>query len=1310
MSDGYIGLFTTPEAYVPITTKINGKALGADVSLTADDVSDGTTYKRYSVTDKTRVAAVTADIATAQAAAVSTAATDATTKANTAETNAKNASRPVAWVPTADDVTDGATYKRYSATDKTRVAAVTADIATAQAAAVSTAATDATTKANTAETNAKNASRPVAWVPTADDVTDGTTYKRYSATDKTRVAAVTADIATAQAAAVSSAVSTAATDATTKANMAETNAKNASRPVAWVPTADDVTDGTTYKRYSATDKTRVAAVTADIATARAAAISTASADATTKANTAETNAKTASRPVAWVPTADDVTDGTTYKRYSATDKTRVAAVTADIATAQAAAVSSAVATAGTDATSKANTAESNAKAASRASTWVPSADEVTDGTTYKRYSATDRTRVAAVTADIATAQAAAVSSAATDATTKANTAETNAKTASRPVAWVPTADEVTDGTTYKRYSATDKTRVAAVTADIGTAQAAAVSSAVASAATDATTKANMAETNAKNASRSVAWVPTADEVAEGTTYKRYSATDKTRVAAVTADIAAAKSDAISTAATDATTKANAITPTTLGISGKLSKLGTDGTIAVANVTGATVVAVDAQQQLQINGVPQGNLVSDKAYGIADWDGLSDQVNAWIDGVYIRLGDCATDKGVIVAAADCAGSANALLGHSAGYAHADDVYAWAKASSKPSYNSTDVGLGNCNNTADSNKSVSYANTAGSAPANGGTSAACSGTALYANTAGSAPANGGTSSATNYVNAPDSANRATMYVPNALANSVRFQFGNGAVLGGTIGNYIGVMTYAPWDGNSASTGDCSYQLAFGSTVANGGNPRLAIRNGINTSWNSWKEIITAVNIGSQSVNYATSAGSCAVCSGNAASASSIAWTNVSGRPTALSSLTNDLNTFAVGASVTYGHALYVNGNVLIDGAITCTSSATSAFSGGITVGGSAVIHAGNIGSQSVLYATEAGTVQWADVSGVPTTLSSFTNNLGNYGEWLASGGTLASATITSINCTTLNGSSPITSGNIGSQTVSSAGTCTGNAVTATKAGMLNVSSNGIVTTTATNGTLVIITDNSSNWNTAYGWGNHASAGYVASSSVAASGANKILQLDASGYITTDNWIRIGTGTGLFNNGGNYFYPYNSDYWNIRSRSNAVTGIRFSYTNDTLRGFVYSDTNGFGLLNNQSGWSVRCNDGSSYGGMLYGTWYATGDLISNYSDARVKYDVQAIPSALELVRRMNGVTFKWNEKHADKNLWHTQHAGFIAQEIQEIVPSAIRDRGDGYMTLQYNEIMPYAVQAIKEVDEEVIELRAQVEELQARIARMN
>lgn len=51
--------------------------------------------------------------------------------------------------------------------------------------------------------------------------------------------------------------------------------------------------------------------------------------------------------------------------------------------------------------------------------------------------------------------------------------------------------------------------------------------------------------------------------------------------------------------------------------------------------------------------------------------------------------------------------------------ASDVYGWAKASTKPSYTKSEIGLGNVDNTADSAKSVKYATSAGSCSGNAAT---------------------------------------------------------------------------------------------------------------------------------------------------------------------------------------------------------------------------------------------------------------------------------------------------------------------------------------------------------------------------------------------------------------------------------------------------------------------------------------------------------------------------------------------------------------------------------------------------------------
>lgn len=89
-----------------------------------------------------------------------------------------------------------------------------------------------------------------------------------------------------------------------------------------------------------------------------------------------------------------------------------------------------------------------------------------------------------------------------------------------------------------------------------------------------------------------------------------------------------------------------------------------------------------------------------------------------------------------------------------------------------------------------------------------------------------------------------------LPTSTPLSVRFDFANANAVG-TGGNYAGVMTFSPWTGTTASTGDASYQLVFGSTAANGGgNPLLRLRKGIDSAWNSWVDVLTSANYSSYS----------------------------------------------------------------------------------------------------------------------------------------------------------------------------------------------------------------------------------------------------------------------------------------------------------------------------------------------------------------------------------------------------------------------------------------------------------------------------
>jgi hypothetical protein len=95
----------------------------------------------------------------------------------------------------------------------------------------------------------------------------------------------------------------------------------------------------------------------------------------------------------------------------------------------------------------------------------------------------------------------------------------------------------------------------------------------------------------------------------------------------------------------------------------------------------------------------------------------------------------------------------------------------------------------------------------------------------------------------------------YYPNAWTRGFRFSFANASSTD-TGGNYSGVLHFHPWDGTTSSTGDASYQLAFGSTASNGGGmPQLRIRKGIDTTWNSWYRVPVVVTASFTSVTSVT-----------------------------------------------------------------------------------------------------------------------------------------------------------------------------------------------------------------------------------------------------------------------------------------------------------------------------------------------------------------------------------------------------------------------------------------------------------------------
>ncbi|MCA9309996.1 MAG: tail fiber domain-containing protein [Phycisphaerales bacterium] len=98
---------------------------------------------------------------------------------------------------------------------------------------------------------------------------------------------------------------------------------------------------------------------------------------------------------------------------------------------------------------------------------------------------------------------------------------------------------------------------------------------------------------------------------------------------------------------------------------------------------------------------------------------------------------------------------------------------------------------------------------------------------------------------------------------------------------------------------------------------------------------------------------------------------------------------------------------------------------------------------------------------------------------------------------------------------------------------------------------------------------------------------------------------------------------------------------------------------------------------------------------------SDARFKHNVETLDSALSTLANLRGVRFEWDRaRYPEKNFPEGSHVGFIAQEVREQLPEIVRELPDGHLTVAYSEMTPLLVEAIKEQQEQIACLRAELD----------
>ncbi len=110
--------------------------------------------------------------------------------------------------------------------------------------------------------------------------------------------------------------------------------------------------------------------------------------------------------------------------------------------------------------------------------------------------------------------------------------------------------------------------------------------------------------------------------------------------------------------------------------------------------------------------------------------------------------------------------------------------------------------------------------------------------------------------------------------------------------------------------------------------------------------------------------------------------------------------------------------------------------------------------------------------------------------------------------------------------------------------------------------------------------------------------------------------------------------------------------------------------------------------------------------GDIQANAyyysSDVRLKKDIREISEALDKIKKLRGVSFSW-KGNGEKSM------GFIAQEVEKVLPELVNSDSKGYKAVQYGNLTALLLEGIRE-QEKIIEGQEQrIRNLEERLDRL-
>ena len=104
--------------------------------------------------------------------------------------------------------------------------------------------------------------------------------------------------------------------------------------------------------------------------------------------------------------------------------------------------------------------------------------------------------------------------------------------------------------------------------------------------------------------------------------------------------------------------------------------------------------------------------------------------------------------------------------------------------------------------------------------------------------------------------------------------------------------------------------------------------------------------------------------------------------------------------------------------------------------------------------------------------------------------------------------------------------------------------------------------------------------------------------------------------------------------------------------------------------------------------------GIIYGRNDIIAfSSSDERLKDNITCISDSNNIINSLNGYCFDWNDK-SDREGSST---GLIAQEVQKVLPNAVCERDNGYLAVDYIQLIPVMVEELKRLNKIVSKLES-------------